>query len=225
MMDRKPAGKSPKEILPSTTRLEAHGRSTATRGDHIVFVVDDDASFREALCGLLTSLRFRVAAFGSAAEYFAFAKPDLPACLILDVKLPDTNGLDIQREIASGPHPPIIFVTAHGDIPSAVRAVKLGAVEFLTKPFAKERLIEAIHAAIDQDRKSRLGRDEHVELQHRFSRLTPREREVLSLVVSGLLNKQAAAALGISEITLQIHRAKVMQKMEAPSLADLVSRP
>jgi FixJ family two-component response regulator len=220
--DYKPAGKSPKEILPSTTRLDTHSRSTVTIGDHIVFVVDDDTSFREALCGLLASLHLRVAAFGSAAEYFAFPKPDLPACLILDVKLPDTNGLDIQCEIASGPHPPIIFVTAHGDIASAVRAVKLGAVEFLTKPFAKEQLIEATHAAIDQDRKSRLDRVELVALQHRLSRLTPREREVLPLVVSGLLNKQAAAALGVSEITLQIHRSKVMQKMEAPSLADLV---
>jgi FixJ family two-component response regulator len=201
---------------------DAHSRPVATLGDHIVFVVDDDLSFREALCGLLASLQFRVAAFGSAAEYFAFPKPDLPACLILDVKLPDTNGLDIQCEIANRPHPPIIFVTAHGDIPSAVRAIKLGAVEFLTKPCGKEQLIQTIHAAIDLDRRSRLERGELVELQHRLSRLTPREREVLPLIVSGLLNKQAAAELGISEITLQIHRGKIMQKMEAPSLADLV---
>jgi FixJ family two-component response regulator len=190
--------------------------------EQIVFIVDDDQHMREALCELLTPLGLRVLAFGSAAEYDDFPRPDLPACLVLDVELPDINGLEFQEQIADGDHPPIVFITGHGDIPSSVRAIKGGAVDFLTKPFRQSVLIEAINAAIDRDRVSRLERAELAKLQQRLSCLTPREREVLPLVASGLLNKQAAAELGISEVTLQIHRSKIMQKMKAASLADLV---
>ena len=190
--------------------------------DQIVFIVDDDYRVREALCELLTSRGLRAVSFGSASEYVAFAKPDLPACLILDVELPDINGLDFQKQIANEPHPPIVFITGYGDIPSSVRAIKSGAADFLTKPFSEPDLLGAIRTAITQDCKSRQARAELAELRHRFSSLTSREREVLPLVVSGLLNKQAAAELGISEVTLQIHRSKIMNKMKAASLADLV---
>jgi FixJ family two-component response regulator len=190
--------------------------------DQIIFIVDDDHRVREGLVELLTSLAFRVVSFGSATEYIAAPKPDLPACLILDVGLPDINGLDLQKQIANQEHPPIVFITGRGDIPSSVRAIKSGAVDYLTKPFAEKDLLAAVRSAITQDRNSRLARSELTRLQQRLSCLTPREREVLPLVVSGLLNKQAAAELGISEITLQVHRGKIMQKMEAASLADLV---
>ncbi|QEX15747.1 DNA-binding response regulator [Hypericibacter terrae] len=190
--------------------------------EEIVFVVDDDASVREAIGELLESLGWRAKTFAAAADYVAYAKPDLPACLILDVELPDINGLDLQRQIAEGDHPPIVFITGHGDIPSSVRAIKRGAVDFLTKPFSDSDLMAAIRAAIAQDRERRLERAELGVLRQRYLDLTPRERDVLPLVVSGLLNKQAAAELGISEVTLQIHRRNVMQKMAAASLADLV---
>jgi FixJ family two-component response regulator len=193
-----------------------------TANEHIVFIVDDDARLREALIELLASHGMNAAAFGSAGEYVRADKPNMPACLILDVELPDINGLDLQRQIVEGDHPPIVFVTGHGDIPSSVRAIKHGAVDFLTKPFNDAELMAAIHAAIDQDRERRVELAELNELRQRYLRLTPREREVLALVVSGLLNKQAAAELGISEVTLQIHRRNTMQKMEAASLADLV---
>jgi len=190
--------------------------------DHIIFVVDDDSRIREALFELLSSLGLRMVTFGSAAEYIEFPKPDLPACLILDVKLPGINGLDLQNQIADTEHPPIVFITGHGDIPSSVRAIKAGAVDFLTKPFNQRDLLEAIHVAVAQDRKARRERAELFQLQQRYASLTPREREVLSLVVSGLLNKQAAAELGISLVTLQLHRSKVMQKLAAKSFAELV---
>lgn len=190
--------------------------------DHIVLVVDDDARMREALHELLTAAELNVVTFGSAAEYLAFAKPELPACLVLDVQLPDINGLDLQRQIAVEHHPQIVFITGHGDVPSSVRALKAGAVDFLTKPFRGADLLGAIRAALAQDREARLKRLKLATLQQRFSALTPREREVLPLVVSGLLNKQAAAELGISAVTLQIHRGKIMHKMKAGSLAELV---
>lgn len=193
-----------------------------TTDDHIVFIVDDDARLREALSELLDSHGIRAAAFGSASEYIGANKPDIPACLILDVELPDINGLDLQRQISKGDHPPIVFITGHGDIPSSVQAIKHGAVDFLTKPFSDADLMAAIQAALTEDRERRSARAELVALEQRFLDLTPREREVLPLVVSGLLNKQAAAELGISEVTLQIHRRNVMQKMAASSLADLV---
>ncbi len=209
-----------------------HPRGTATRlisrglrvnpQDHVVLVLDDDARIRESLSELLATFDMHVVTFASAAEYLAYPRPDVPACLILDVELPDINGLDLQSQTGQEDHPKIVFITEHGDIPSSVRAIKAGAVDFLTKPFSEEDLIRAIHAAIAQDRDARRTRAEITELQQRLSNLTPREREVLPLIVSGLLNKQAAAVLGISEVTIQIHRGKIMQKMGAGSLAELV---
>lgn len=193
-----------------------------TADDHIVFIVDDDERIREALVELLDSHGMHAVAFESACDYVRADKPDVPACLVLDIELPDINGLDLQRQIADRDHPPIVFITGHGDIPSSVRAIKHGAVDFLTKPFSDADLMAAIHAAIAQDREKRAERAEIDMLRQHYLDLTPREREVLPLVVSGLLNKQAAAELGISEVTLQIHRRNVMQKMAAASLADLV---
>jgi FixJ family two-component response regulator len=193
-----------------------------TTNNNIVFIVDDDVRIREALSELLASHGMRAVAFGSAHDYVTADKPDVPACLILDVELPDINGLDLQREIAQGEHPPIVFITGHGDIPSSVRAIKHGAVDFLIKPFSDADLMAAIQAAIAQDKAQRSERAGLGALRQRYLGLTPREREVLPLVVSGLLNKQAAAELGISEVTLEIHRRNVMQKMAAASLADLV---
>ncbi len=190
--------------------------------DTIVFIVDDDEALREALGELLEANGVRSALFQSAGDYIGADKPDLPACLILDVELPDINGLELQRQIAREDHPPIVFITGHGDIPSSVRAIKHGAVDFLTKPFSDTALMAAIGSAIAQDRETRAKRAEVALLWQRYQELSPREREVLPLVVSGLLNKQAAAELGISEVTLQIHRRNVMQKMAASSLADLV---
>jgi FixJ family two-component response regulator len=188
----------------------------------IVFIVDDDQRICRALSELLAANGLASVAFNSVAEYLAFARTDLPGCLILDVKLPDINGLEFQKQIDHQQHPPIVFITGHGDIPSSVRAIQHGAVDFLTKPFSEADLMRSVRAAIDLDRNRRLERDELDSLRRRLSALTPREREVLPLVVSGLLNKQAAAELGISEVTLQIHRSKIMHKMEAASLADLV---
>ena len=193
-----------------------------TTGDHVVFIVDDDERIRDALGELLESHGMRAIAFGSAGEYVSAEKPDVPACLILDIELPDINGLELQRQIAEGDHPPIVFITGHGDIPSSVRAIKHGAIDFLTKPFSDQDLMEAVHTAISEDREKRSERTELSQLRQRYLELTPREREVLPLVVSGLLNKQAASELGISEVTLQVHRRNVMQKMAAASLADLV---
>jgi FixJ family two-component response regulator len=184
--------------------------------------VDDDRRIRESLCALLSAFDLRAVAFCTAADYITHAKPDVPACLILDVELPDINGLDLQSQIAQGNHPPIVFITGHGDIPASVRAIKAGAVDFLTKPFREEDLLRAIYAAIAQDREARRTRVDLAKLKQRLGSLTPREHEVLPLVVSGLLNKQAAAKLGISETTLQIHRSNIMKKMGAASLADLV---
>jgi len=188
----------------------------------IVFVVDDDPRVREALKELLESFGWRVETFGAAVDYIAYPKPDLPASLILDVELPDINGLEFQKQLSQAIHPPIVFITGHGDIPSSVRAIQGGAVNFLTKPVGQVDLIGAVRAAIDRDRVQRSTRAERAELDRRLASLTPREREVLPLVVSGLLNKQAAAELGISEITIEMHRSKIMQKMHAASLADLV---
>jgi len=190
--------------------------------DHIVLIVDDDRRIRESLTALLSSFDMQAIAFGSAAEYLAYPKPEVPACLILDVELPDLNGLELQSRIAEGHHPHIVFITGHGDIPSSVRAIKAGAVDFLTKPFKEGDLMRAINAALAQNRDASRERAELDELRRRLSTLTPRERDVLPLVASGLLNKQAAAELGISEVTLQIHRGNLMRKMGAGSLADLV---
>jgi FixJ family two-component response regulator len=193
-----------------------------SKDDPIVYVLDDDYRVREALTSLLSSVGLRVEVFASAAEYLKFEKPDSPACLILDLELPGMSGLELQQEIAGGDAPAIVFVTGHGDVPSSVRAMKAGAIEFLLKPFDDQELLEAIDAAIAQDREARLKRVEMTELRRRYALLTPREREVLPFVVAGLLNKQTAAELGTSEITIQVHRGQIMRKMVASSLADLV---
>ena len=171
---------------------------------------------------LLSSFDMHAVTFGAAAEYMAYPKPDVPACLILDVELPDINGLDLQSQTAQGSHPQIVFITGHGDIPTSVRAIKAGAVDFLTKPFSEADLMRAIRTAIALDRDARRKRAELAELGRLLTSLTPRERQVLPLVVSGLLNKQAAAELGISEVTIQIHRSNIMKKMRAASLPELV---
>jgi FixJ family two-component response regulator len=188
----------------------------------IVFVVDDDYRVREALSSLISSAGLDVAAFGSAAEFLESEKPDSPACLVLDLELPDTSGLDLQRELAAGIAPPIIFISGHGDIPSSVRAMKAGAIEFLSKPFGDEELLQAIDTAIALDRSARRRRSELAELRKHYALLTPREREVLPFVTAGLANKETAAELGTSEITIGVHRGQVMRKMGARSLAELV---
>ncbi len=193
-----------------------------TAPDHIVYVVDDDPRVREAVIELLSSAGRNAVAFGSVAEYLMQPGPDLPGCLVLDVNMPDLNGLDFQKQLAATDHVPIVFITGHGDIPTSVRAIKAGALDFLTKPFSDEALLQVVAAAIEQDRKALQKRTDLAQLRARYASLTPREREVLPLVVAGLLNKQAAAELGISEITLQIHRSNVMRKMEARSVAELV---
>jgi FixJ family two-component response regulator len=187
-----------------------------------VLIVDDDPNVREALSELLESHGLRIAAYGSAGEYARAGRPDGPACLLLDVELPDINGLDLQTQLAGADHPPIVFITGHGNIPSSVRAMKHGAVDFLTKPFGDIELMAAIDAALAQDTRARAERGDLEQLKARYASLTPRERDVLPLIVSGLLNKQAAAELDLSEVTLQVHRRNVLRKMGAASLADLV---
>ncbi len=192
-----------------------------TAADHIVYVIDDDPRVREALTELLASAGINAVAFGSVAEFVTQARPELPGCLVLDVHLPDVNGLEFQKQRACD-HVPIVFITGRGDIPTSVRAIKAGALDFLTKPFSDEALLQAVAAAIEQGRKALRARTDLAQLRARYASLTPREHDVLPLVVAGLLNKQAAAELGISEITLQIHRSNVMRKMAAGSVAELV---
>ena len=194
-----------------------------TQADAMVFVIDDDESMREALHSLIRSVGLRVVTFGSADEFLQSERPDVPACLILDVRMPGLSGLDLQRDLSEGNiHIPIIFITGHGDIPMSVRAMKAGAVEFLTKPFRDQDLLDAIQQALDRDRRTRSQQADSADLRSRFHSLTPRETEVFELVVKGLLNKQIALQLGTSEITIKLHRRQVMEKMAADSLADLV---
>jgi FixJ family two-component response regulator len=194
-----------------------------TKIDSIVYVIDDDPSIREAITSLIRSVGMSVQAFGSAKEFMASSRSNAPACLVLDVRMPGLSGLELQRELTdAGISIPIIFITGHGDIPMTVRAMKAGAVEFLTKPFRDQDLLDAIAQAIDRDRELRKQQAGIADLRDRFDRLTAREREVMELVVAGLLNKQIAVRLGISEITVKLHRHQVMEKMKADSLADLV---
>jgi RNA polymerase sigma factor (sigma-70 family) len=201
---------------PSTTAVTPDGVSP------VVFVVDDDVSVRESLELLIRSAGWRPETFASAEEFLARAPVEGPSCLVLDVDLPNLNGLDLQQRIRDRPDMPIIFITGHGDVPTTVRAMKAGAVEFLTKPLSGDVLRKVIRKAIERSRASLSSEAQIRELKGCYSSLTPREREILALVVSGLLNKQIAAMLGISEVTVKAHRGRVMRKMRVESLADLV---
>jgi RNA polymerase sigma factor (sigma-70 family) len=191
--------------------------------ESIVFVVDDDPSVRSAIKRLIGSMGLQVELFGSAQEFLASKLPNVPSCLILDIRLPGISGLNLQRHLAEANiQIPIIFITAHGDIPMTVRAMKAGAAEFLTKPFRDQDLLDAIHLALEKDRGRRQQETELTALRERFESLSPREREVVAMVVSGMLNKQIAAQIGTAENTVKIHRSRAMEKMQANSLADLV---
>jgi FixJ family two-component response regulator len=194
-----------------------------SEAEPIVFVVDDDLSVRRSTERLIRSAGLNVQTFASAREFLNHSRPDAPACLVLDVRMPGFSGMDLQREmIQSGIHIPIIFITAHGDIPMSVRAMKAGAVEFLTKPFRSRTLLEAVRAALERDRLTSRARSEIGELRQRYDELTARERQVMPLVAAGLLNKQVAGKLATTERTIKFHRAHIMRKMHANSLAELV---
>jgi len=188
----------------------------------IVFVVDDDISVRESLEGLLRSAGWRVETFVSAADFLAYPRTNVPCCLVLDVSLPDLNGLELQQRLDDRRELPIVFITGHGDIPMSVRAMKAGAIEFLTKPFKAGALLDAVRGAIERSTAALRRETELKTLRESYAALSRREREVLELVVSGKLNKQVGGELGISEITVKAHRGRVMRKMKAGSIADLV---
>ena len=194
-----------------------------TERQPIVFIVDDDASVREALKSLIRSVGLHVELFGSAREFLETQRPDAPSCLVLDVRLPGISGLDLQHRLAdANVHIPIIIITGHGDIPMSVRAMKAGAIEFLTKPFRDQDLLDAIQVALERNRARRQREAEIAVLRERFESLSPRERDVVTKVVSGMLNKQIADEIGIAENTVKVHRSRAMEKMQAQSLADLV---
>jgi FixJ family two-component response regulator len=199
------------------------GNAAMTEEHPVVFLIDDDPSVRDALKSLLRSVGLEVRAFGSAQEFLRSKRPDAPGCLVLDVRLPGPSGLDFQRDLAESNIPlPIIFITGHGDIPMSVKAMKAGAVEFLTKPFRDQELLDAIQQGIEQDRVRHQETAILADLQERYRALTPRERDVMTRVVTGRLNKQIAADLDLSEVTIKVHRGQVMRKMLAKSLAELV---
>jgi FixJ family two-component response regulator len=202
--------------------MDVSGNLDTSKAVERVYLIDDDPSVREALEAFLLAHGMEVISFGSAADYLDYRRVDSAACLILDLQLPGISGLDLQRRLANDSSPPIIFISGHGDIPSTVQAMRAGAIEFLTKPVDPETLLPAVRLAFAQDLLKREQRADIVKLRSRLALLSRREREVLPLVVKGLLNKQSAAALGITEVTLQIHRSQIMKKMAATSFADLV---
>jgi FixJ family two-component response regulator len=205
------------------TERSRSSHEPANAEEPVVFVIDDDASVRRALTNLFESVGLKVEVFGSAPEMLHGRLPDVASCLVLDIRLPGLSGLDFQTELAkTDVHIPIIFMTGHGDIPMTVRAMKGGAVDFLTKPFREQEMLDAVVAAIERDRRRRESDKIAAHLRALYLTLTPREREVLALVASGLMNKQVAAQLGLAEITVKLHRGHIMRKMEARSLADLV---
>jgi FixJ family two-component response regulator len=203
--------------------MEKKQMPQSRESDAVIAIVDDDPSVREGLSSLIRSAGLQVETFASAQEFLARPGAEAPSCLVLDLQLPGLSGLDLQRRMAEvGPEIPIVFLTGHGNIPASVQAMKAGAVEFLTKPFDEHDLLQAIQEAVERDRQNRQQRAEMRELQSRYESLTAREQEVMQQVVSGLLNKQIAAELNITEYTIKIHRGRVMRKMHAESLADLV---
>jgi FixJ family two-component response regulator len=208
----------------SVRRARVEGSEAMSGDDSIVFIIDDDQSMRDALTRLLGTVGLRAQAFETPQGFLNTKRPDTPSCLVLDVRLPGLSGLDLQRELADVDPPiHIVFITAHGDIPMTVQALKAGAVDFLTKPFRDQQLLDAVQHAIDRDRTARRQRTQLAELRRRYESLTQREREVMTLVVTGLLNKQIAAQVRTSEATVKAHRAQLMRKMEAESLAQLVT--
>jgi len=205
------------------TQGSSSAKSVASKDQPIVFVVDDDASMRQALARLIQSVQLRVEVFASPQEFLQSERANAPSCLVLDVRLPGSSGLDFQAELAKADiRIPIVFITGHGDIPMSVRAMKAGAVDFLAKPFRDQDLLDAVTAAIQRDQKRREHENRVADLKAHFAALTPREREIMALVASGLMSKQIAPKVGLSEITVKVHRSHLMKKMGARSVADLV---